>query len=409
MKYKIFYGWWIVLSCFFISLYVGSTIFYSFTAFFEPIAEEFNWSYAQISLASSIRGIEMGLLAPLVGFLVHRYGSRKLIFCGVIIIGFGMILLSRTQSLFMFYASFLIISFGAGGCTNVTNMTAVTNWFNKNSGKALGVMSTGFGCSGLLILPIVFLIDTYGWRSTLVVLGVGMWALGIPLSFVIRDNPEPYGYLPDGAESVPAENHHYAREEKIDLPFIQAFKRRSFLFINLTESIRFLVLSAILLHIMPYLTTVGISRTTGGLVTAGLPLISILGRFGFGGLGDRYDKRYVMSLAYVFMATGVLLLNYANNKFTLVLFIFFFSTGYGGLAVIRGSILREYYGRHLFPRMIGIMLGVSSIGGIIGPTLTGWIYDIYGNYHPVWFTASGVLLLSNVLILNVKREKANAL
>ncbi|MBN1847400.1 MAG: MFS transporter [Deltaproteobacteria bacterium] len=404
MKQKIFYGWWIVLSCFLISLYVGSTIFYSFTAFFEPIAEEFKWSYAQISLASSLRGLEMGLLAPLVGFLVHRFGSRKLIFCGVIIIGFGMILLSRTQSLLMFYAAFLLISFGAGGCTNVTNMTAVTNWFNKNSGKALGFMSTGFGCSGLIIPLVVFLIDAYGWRNTLIILGVGMWTLGIPLSFIIRDNPEPYGYLPDGVESDPTDKDAGAQEEKTDLPFIKAFRKRSFLFINLTESIRFLVLSSILLHIMPYLTTINISRSTGGLVTASLPLLSILGRFGFGGLGDRYDKRYIMSLAYVCMATGVFLLNFANNQFILALFILLFSSGYGGLAVIRASILREYYGRKLFPRMIGIMLGVSSIGGIIGPTFTGWIYDTYGSYHFIWYAAAGILLLSIVLILNVKPE-----
>jgi MFS family permease len=408
MKYKIFYGWWIVLSCFLISLYVGSTISYSFTAFFEPIVHEFGWSYAQISFASSLRGIEMGLLAPLVGFLVYRFGSRRLIFSGVIIIGFGMILLSRAQNIYMFYASFLFMSFGASGCTNVTNMTVVTNWFNKDSGKALGMMSTGFGCSGFLIPLIVFLIDAYGWRNTLVILGIGMWTLGIPLAFVIRDNPESYGYLPDGVENSPADNNTCKQAEKADLPFMVAFKKRSFLFINLTESIRFLVLSSVLLHIMPYLSTVGISRSMAGLVTAGLPLFSIVGRFGFGGLGDRYDKRYVMAFAYIFMAVGIFLLNYASHTLNLVLFILLFSPGYGGLAVIRASILREYFGRALFPRMIGIMMGISSIGGIIGPTLTGWIYDHLGNYNYIWFAAAGILLLSIVLILNVKPEKAEA-
>ncbi len=407
MRHKIFYGWWIVLSCFFLSLYVGSTVFYSFTAFFEPIAHEFGWSYTQISLASSLRGIEMGLLAPLLGFLVYRFGPKKLIFCGVITIGFGMILLSMTQTIYIFYAAFLFIAFGAGGCTTITNMTAVTNWFSKNSGKALGIMSAGFGCSGLLIPLIVFLIDTYGWRNALILLGLGMWILGIPLSFIIRDKPEQYGYLPDGAENLPSEKDITVQNEKADIPFMVALKKRSFLFINLSESIRFLVLSSVLLHIMPYLSTVGISRTTGGLVTAGIPLFSILGRFGFGGLGDRYDKRYVMAVACIFMALGMLLLNYVTHTLRLALFILFFSSGYGGLAVIRGSILREYYGRDLFPRMIGIMLGVSSIGGIIGPTLTGWIYDTYGNYHIIWFASIGVILLSIILLLSIKPERAS--
>ena len=96
---KIFYGWWIVLACSLIGLYVGGIIFFGFTAFFEPIREEFGWSYAQISLAISLRGLEMGVFAPVVGFLVDRFGARKLILWGTITLGFGLILLSLTQSL----------------------------------------------------------------------------------------------------------------------------------------------------------------------------------------------------------------------------------------------------------------------------------------------------------------------
>ncbi len=86
---RIFYGWWIVLAGFMISLYVGSVVFFGLTAFVEPIIHEFGWSYTQVSFASSLRGLEMGLFAPVVGFLVDRFGSRKLVFLGIIVIGFG--------------------------------------------------------------------------------------------------------------------------------------------------------------------------------------------------------------------------------------------------------------------------------------------------------------------------------
>lgn len=86
---KVYYGWWIVLACFFIGLYVGGVVYYGFTAFFEPLIEEFGWSYTQISFAASLRGLEMGIFAPLIGFLVDRFGSRKLILCGTITVGFG--------------------------------------------------------------------------------------------------------------------------------------------------------------------------------------------------------------------------------------------------------------------------------------------------------------------------------
>ena len=75
---KIFYGWWIVGACFFIALYMAGVVFYGFTAIFEPIAEEFGWSYTEISIAASIRGLEAGLLAPVVGILVDRWvGTKK--------------------------------------------------------------------------------------------------------------------------------------------------------------------------------------------------------------------------------------------------------------------------------------------------------------------------------------------
>ncbi|MCG2778719.1 MAG: MFS transporter, partial [Desulfobacterales bacterium] len=125
---RIFYGWWIVLACFFIGLYVGGVVFYGFTAFFEPIREEFGWSYTQISFAASLRGLEMGFIAPLVGFLVDRFGSRKLILYGTITVGLGLIFLSLTQSLAMFYVSFLLVAFGAGGCTVVVTKKRHRTW-----------------------------------------------------------------------------------------------------------------------------------------------------------------------------------------------------------------------------------------------------------------------------------------
>lgn len=113
MMKKLFYGWWIVFACFLIAFYVGGIIFYGFTAFIEPVVEEFGWSYTKVSFAASLRGLEMGILAPFVGFLVDRVGSRKLLFLGVAILGFGTVLLGFTQSLAMFYGAFLLIAFGA--------------------------------------------------------------------------------------------------------------------------------------------------------------------------------------------------------------------------------------------------------------------------------------------------------
>jgi sugar phosphate permease len=106
----LFYGWWIVGATFFINLFTSGVIFFGFTAFFEPIVEEFGWSYAQVSLAASLRGLEMGLLAPVAGLAVDRYGPRKLVFMGALFLGIGMVLLSQVTTLAMFYGTFVLIT-----------------------------------------------------------------------------------------------------------------------------------------------------------------------------------------------------------------------------------------------------------------------------------------------------------
>lgn len=186
----VFYGWWIVLACYVVALYMAGTVFYSFTAFVEPFAEEFGWSYTQISLAFSLRGLEMGIFAPLIGIFIDRYGSRAAMMAGVIIVGFGMILLCLTQSLLTFYGAFLLLGLGAGGCTSVVVMTAVAHWFNKKASLALGLAAAGFGSGGLLVPVIVWMIDTFQWRTTLLILGIAAWGIGVPLSMVVRGKPE---------------------------------------------------------------------------------------------------------------------------------------------------------------------------------------------------------------------------
>jgi MFS family permease len=402
MTKKIFYGWWIVFACFLISLYVSSVIFYGFTAFFEPLVEDFGWSYTQISFAASLRGLEMGLLFPLIGFLVDRFGSRKLIFCGVVVVGFGLLVLSFTQSLAMFYGSFLLLGFGVGGVSSVVSMTVVANWFRKKVGIALGVMMSGFGASGLLVPVIVRLIDVYNWRNTLIILGLGMWSLGIPLSFVIRNRPEQYGYLPDGTSSSAQGGDNEIQDKAVEIGVKEALKDKSFWYLNIAETIRFMALAAVVTHVMPYLSSVGISRASAGLVAGAIPLFSIIGRFGLGWLGDILDKKYVMAMALLSMSLGMLAFGYVRVMWLLFLFLVLFSSGSGGSMVLRGAILREYFGRDSLGKILGITMGFASIGGIIGPILAGWVFDTLGSYHLIWFVFCGIIGLAIGLILKIR-------
>jgi OFA family oxalate/formate antiporter-like MFS transporter len=399
---KIFYGWWIVSACFFIGLYMGGAIIYGFTAFFEPIRVDFGWTYTQVSLAASLRGLEMGIFAPFVGFFADRFGSRNLTLWGTILVGVGLILLSLTQSLATFYASFLIIAFGAGGCATVVTMTAVANWFHRKVGVAMGVMISGFGAGGLMLPLIVRLIDVSGWRTTFIILGLGMWIFGIPASFVIRNRPEQYGYFPDGKETGDPLPEIEIRNRGSEISLRQALRMRSFWYINSIELIRMLTVMAVITHIMPYLGSLGIPRSTAGLVAGAVPLFSIIGRLGFGWLGDIFDKRYVLALSLFLTSLGLLAFRYTQSTWVACAFLLLFSPGYGGGMALRGAILREYFGRDSFGKIIGITVGCAATGGIIGPPLAGWVFDTVGSYQPIWLIFCGLIGLTIWLILRIR-------
>ena len=391
-----------VAASFFIAFYVGGAMFYGFTAFFEPIVNEFGWNYTQVSIGISLRGVEMGILAPIIGFLVDRFGSRRLAIFGVITVGFGLIIISQTQSLIMLYAGFLLLSLGAGGCTSVVLYTAVANWFRRNIGKALGITACGFGAGGVIVPLIPWLIDTYDWRTALIILALGRWIFGIPLALIIRDKPEQYGYFPDGGVMPEIALSPQIEEDEVEASFGEIVRGRTLWLISLAEAIRWIILTAVVVHIMPYLNSIGMPRASAALVAAAIPLISLIGRFGFGWLGDIFDKRYLMAITYCLTGMGMLALSFASVSSAIFLYLIFFALALGGGVTLRGAMLSEYFGRASFGKALGIIMGISSIGGIMGPILAGWTFDTMGTYQLIWLIFCGLTVISISVILMLR-------
>jgi MFS family permease len=318
-------------------------------------------------------------------------------------VGLGLILLSFTQSLLMFYGAFFLLGFGAGGCTSVVTMSAVAHWFDKNVGKALGVMASGFGASGLMVPVIVWLIEAFHWRGALIALGVGAWVLGIPLSLVVRNKPEQYGLLPERRPGGEPSARDERKVKPVEVRFREVLKNRSFLLLNFIEAIRMMAVATVAIHVMPYLCDVGITRSNAGLVAAAIPLMSILGRLILGWLGDVVEKRFVMSLAFGLMSAGMLAFCFARAEWGLLLFLVLFPPSFGGMMVLRVSTLREYFGRDSIGKMLGIVMGSASVGGIIGPTLAGWVFDSVGSYFPVWAGLSILTAAAIIFVMRIKR------
>ena len=398
---KVFYGWWVVLSSALIGCYISGAFFYGFTAFVIPMTAEFGWSYLAFSLAASLRGIERGLAAPLVGLLVDRLGPRKLIFCGALVAGMGFILLSRTSSLAMFYGACIVLSIGFSASANVVLTTAVAHWFHRRVSLAMGLMTTGFGMGGLLLPVVMWLINHYEWRTTLLLLGIGTWIIIPLLALVIRHKPEQYGYLPDG-DLIPAMENAESDTNMREFDAKQALRTRTFWLLSLSFAIRFMGVGAVILHVMPYLTSVGLASGSAVLVATFIPLLSIVGRLGFGWLGDVFSKKYVLALTAAFQTAGLLAFYYAPSLWALIIFLITFGLGYGGAIALRPAIQREYFGRNAFGSIQGASIAVMTIGGIIGPAFAGWIFDIRASYQLAWLILAIVTAIAIPLIMAIE-------
>jgi sugar phosphate permease len=407
---NIFYGWWIVGACFIIALYMSGVIFYGFTAIFEPISEEFGWSYTSISIAASIRGLEAGVLAPVVGILVDRWGPRRIIFIGVLLMGLGLILLSQVHSLFMFYVAFILMSLGISSCGISVTVTAVANWFHRRVGLASGIMISGYGSSGLLVPLVVRLVDTYDWRTAIIIMGIGMFIIGLPLSLLLRHKPEQYGYLPDGREGRGVTFDSSSVQlpaQEVNISARQAMKTRAFWLVVLAVMPQFIVVPAVITHVMPYLSSIGLTRTMSGLVATAIPLLSISGRFGFGWLADKYVAKRLSAFALAMLALGLVCFEYVSLGWIwlLIPFLVLMGFGYGGINTMVGVLLRGHFGRGNFGTIIGFAWGILMVGTMVGPPIAGWVFDQSGSYQGTWVTMAGAAFIGAVIMAMTPRAK----
>ncbi len=407
---KIFYGWWIVVSTSLVFLYASGIVYFGFTAVFEPIAHEFGWSYTQVSLATSLRGLETGLLAPVVGLLVDRWGPRRLLFFGSSVTGLGLILLSVVGSLPTFYGVIFLISIGGSFTGHAVMMTAIANWFKKRLAMATGIMASGAALGGLLIPLIVIIVDRYGWRTAMIIFGLGTWVVCLPLSLLIRDKPENYGCLPDGDDyqTVVASNDSAAIKKNLDINFTAgaALRNRAFWHVTLAMTFHAIVTSAILTHVMPYLSDIGISRLTASLVGTAIPITSILGRLGFGWLGDRMEMRRAAAIGFALSGLGMFIFAYIAplGLWLLVPFLLTFGIGFGGSVTIRAVLLSRYFGREKFGSILGFTIGMMTLGNIIGAPLAGFIFDRWHSYQLAWLGCAALSIVSILIIVAAPRS-----
>ena len=343
---------------------------------------------------------------------MDRYGPKKLMLIGITMVAVGFVVLSLIQGLLAFYLVYVVLlAVGFNTGFFIAAQAAVGNWFIRRRSFALGVLTTAFGFGGALMVPIIaWLVGEFGWRSATFALGIGMAIIGLPMAVLVRHRPEQYGYLPDGGPEPAAlggSREHAptgTAVEEVDFTIWEALRTSAFWILSLAFGFRTLAISATVIHQIPLLTDRGFSETAAAGVLALMSLMSVPGRLIFGFLGDYFDKRILVSIAYLLQGAGLVILLNATRLEHLYLFTLVFGLGWGAptvLVALRG----DYFGRRYFATIAGVQQSVVAIGTIIGPVYAGWIFDTTRSYDAAFVTFIVAIVIGAVLLLFARRPK----
>jgi MFS family permease len=412
----IFYGW-VVLGAAFITVVLGYAIRNSFAVFYPAIVEEFSWGRGSTALMFSISFLIYGLVSPLAGALVDRFGPRRVLPLGGLIAGVGVALCSLATAqwqFFLFYGGIAAIGLSLAGWTPLT--TIVSNWFVKKRGLAIGILAAGFGGS-LISAPIAqFLISSFSWQKAYIIVGIFSVVIIVPLcSLLIRRSPQEKGLLPDGApqeapqskdsdEPQTAEGKWAAttwtlsRAMKVHqfwLLFIIAF-----FFLGLTEQIA-------IAHQVYFFRDVGYEPMMAANIYSVFGITFILGTL-CGFLSDRFGREKVFIPGCLLSAGAISLLfliRDASHLWIPLLFAVCFGLGIGAAGSVFYSAAADLFqGRH-FGSILGTITLGFSLGGAIGPSLAGFIHDKTNSYFLAFFIILGSLIAAAVLMWLVAPRK----
>jgi OFA family oxalate/formate antiporter-like MFS transporter len=386
MKFKLFYGWYMVIFGVILAAVNASIIGYGWTAFVGPVSSTFGWTMAQMSVASSLRSLEFGVFNPLWGPVVDRSDPKWLMRLGTVIMVSGLICLSQTQNIWMYYAGFFTIGVGGSLVTGMLPITVIARWFKKDIGKASGMFYMGNAFGGVTVPLVVKMIEEFGWRNTILYTAILFGALGLAASFIFRGRPEDYGLVPDG-RVLSEDQQRRAKGDSFGTSVKEALKMRAFWHIAAVTLFQTATVSTIMMYAMPYLTSIGMGREWAGTIISIYTFISAFGRIPFGILSDVFRKTLILTISLVLLLAGMFVfwkMEAASSLWFILLFAIPYGLGVSGITSTRSPILAEYFGIKNFGSIFGLTSVFFAIGSIASPPIAGWIYDNYQDYRSWW-------------------------
>ena len=379
-------------------MYLG--LFFTFGVLFPEFEKEFGWSRAQISGASSTMFIVMGVLGIAMGRVNDLIGPRILLTASTVVFALGFILMSRMTALWHLYLFYGLLCGLGVAAHDVVVLSTVARWFTRGRGLMSGLVKTGAGI-GQLIVPLfaAFFILRHGWRDATMVVGLVALIVMVIAAQVVRRDPKSRGVRPWGDDQKEVAND-VTQEAGLDLK--QAVRTRQFWLISMAKLADWYCLFTIIIHVVPHGIDQGLEPATAAIVLSVIGGCSILGRLILGAGFDYLGTKRSLLIAFALLFLSVVFLQLLSDPRWLFAFAFVYGIGHGGFFAIASPSVAEYFGTRSHGVIFGIVMFTGSIGGTLGPWLSGWLYDSTGTYDIAFLLVSGFSVFGFLMACGLK-------
>jgi MFS family permease len=403
---RIFYGWRMVGLVSAIRIVGGGLHQFGFTVFFLPISQDLGISRAATSLAFSLSRAQGAIEAPLVGYLIDRYGPRPIIVTAVFLAGVGYILLSWVNS----YTGFMVVYLGVICLAFIAGfvhspMVVANSWFIRHRARAMTVVSAAVPIGGALISPLLAIgVASVGWRWAAFASGCIFLLVCLPLSFQLKRSPESMGLLPDG-EMAPAKPERNSSADEAtnssaiaDFTSRQSMKTWVFWLLVMSMTARVTCYSTATVHFIPLMVWKGLSEGAAASLLGAFALINLVAHFVLGWIADRVNKPKLLAACHLLPALSLPPLLSDSGYWQLLLFTVTFTFLDASFPIIWATV-GDFFGRRNFATIRGMMSFFYMWGSFAGPVMAGAIYDRTKSYMLVLWILLSLLTFATVLVL----------
>ena len=376
---------------------------YGLPLYYDFMVRELGWSRTMVTSGNAISKLVVGpLFGFAAGWIVDRFGPRRLMMAGIVMAGGALIGLGATSlsGAFYFFYFFNALGYVCGG--PLPCQVLVSRWFDKTRGKVMGIAYLGIGVGGAIVpLLSAWLTARVGWRLSLQLLGGVVVLIALPLAYFVKEDR-------DGSETgvrdgeVKASRSGVARRRPPSVSIADIVRTPAFYLLALGSMCSIAAVGGTNQHLKLFLSLDrGYSQAEAAGIISLVLTISIVGRLLMGWLADRVPRKLVMVLIYLLVAAAIPLLLVraaAPGAATMYLFAGIFGLGLGGEYLIIPLMAGELFGIGVLGRVMGIVLTADGVAEATAPMLVGYLRDRTGSYNTGFFLLVGIALVGATAI-----------